>query len=156
MLENLSYEGERCSFTFEKFIERHMEGYLELARHNEPVLESKKVRDFLNRIKAPELSAAKQQVRATANLSASFEDAVNFISLNVTPLKQSQRNVASIDSNPTGRGFRGRGRGRGRGRTTARGSGHGGRVNAGGRDQSPGRGGNRHPPFTGYYTADEW
>jgi hypothetical protein len=38
-----------------------MKCYLELARYNEPVLKSKKVRDFLSRIKAPELQAVKQQ-----------------------------------------------------------------------------------------------
>jgi hypothetical protein len=52
-LEHLSYEGEKRGFTFEKFVERHMDCFLELARFNEPMLESKKVRDFLNRIKDP-------------------------------------------------------------------------------------------------------
>jgi hypothetical protein len=33
--------------TFKKFIERHMECYLELTRHSKPVNEAKKVRDFL-------------------------------------------------------------------------------------------------------------
>jgi hypothetical protein len=46
ILENLLYEGERKSFNFEKFIEKHMECNLKLARHNEPVNETKKVRDF--------------------------------------------------------------------------------------------------------------
>ena len=87
-LEHLVYEGEKKGFSFEKFIERHMDCYLELARHNEPVLESKKVRDFLTRIKAPELAAAKQQVRATPTLLVSFQDSANFIALSVTPLKQ--------------------------------------------------------------------
>jgi hypothetical protein len=64
MLENLSYEGEWKGFTFEKSVEKHIECYLELARFNEPVLGTKKVRDFLNRIKAPDLAAAKQQVKA--------------------------------------------------------------------------------------------
>jgi hypothetical protein len=41
-LEHLVYEGEKKGFNFEKFIERHMDCYLELARHNEPVLEAKK------------------------------------------------------------------------------------------------------------------
>jgi len=30
-LEHFFYEGERKSFNFEKFVERHMECYLELA-----------------------------------------------------------------------------------------------------------------------------
>jgi hypothetical protein len=48
-------------FTFEKFVEKHNEAFLELSRYGEPVLETKKVRDFLTRINAPELAAAKQQ-----------------------------------------------------------------------------------------------
>jgi hypothetical protein len=52
ILENIHYEGERKGFTFEKFVERHNECYLELIRHNEPVYEEKKVRDFLNHINA--------------------------------------------------------------------------------------------------------
>jgi hypothetical protein len=51
-LERLSYEGEKKGFTFKKFVERHMDCYLELARFNEPILETKKVRDLLSRIKA--------------------------------------------------------------------------------------------------------
>jgi len=92
-LEHLFYEGERRGFNFEKFIEYHMECYLELARHNEPVNETKNVRDFLARIKANELQAAVQQVRAAPALSASFVEAANFITLSVTSLKQTQRNI---------------------------------------------------------------
>ncbi len=86
-LEHLSYEGEKKGFTFEKFVERHMDCYLELAQFDESVLETKKVRNFLSRIKASELAAAIQQVKATAQLSNNFEEAVNFLSLSVVPLK---------------------------------------------------------------------
>jgi hypothetical protein len=41
-----------------------MECYQELERFNEPMLESKKVRDLLACIKAPKLVVAKQQVKA--------------------------------------------------------------------------------------------
>jgi hypothetical protein len=67
-----------------------MECHLELARHNEPINETKKVRDFLSRIKASELQASIQQVRATPELSALFTAAANFINLSVIPLKQNQ------------------------------------------------------------------
>ncbi len=77
MLDRLSYEGEK----------RGMDCYLELERFNEPVLETKKVRDLLNRIKAPELAAAKQQVKATDRLANSFEEAANFLALSIVPLK---------------------------------------------------------------------
>jgi hypothetical protein len=129
MLEHLSYNGERKGFTFEKFVERHMDAYLELERFNEPVLETKKVRGFLSQIKSSELAAAKQQVKATVNLLTNFEEAANFIALIVTPLKQPTRMVAGVDTStansPGGRGrggrFRNDGRGfRGRGRSFAR------------------------------------
>ncbi len=95
-LELLFYEGERRGFNFEKFIEHHIECYLVLARHNEPVNETKKVRDFLARIKANELQIAVQQVWATPALSASFVEAENFITLSMTPLKQTQRNIGAV------------------------------------------------------------
>jgi hypothetical protein len=106
-----------------------MDAYLELERFNEPVLETKKVRSFLSRIKSSELAAAKQQVKATVNLLTNFEEAANFIALIVTPLKQPTRMVAGVDTStansPGGRGrggrFRNDGRGfRGRGRSFAR------------------------------------
>jgi hypothetical protein len=148
-LDRLSYEGEKRGFTFEKFLERHLDCYLELERFNEPVLETKKVRDLLTRIKAPEFVAAKQQVRATDRLSNSFEEAANFLALSLVPLKVATRQVASAATTPsatTGTGLShsvgGRGGGRGRGRGRGRGHARGGR----------GRGRLR----TTYYTPEEW
>jgi hypothetical protein len=136
MLESLSYEGEKRSFTFEKFVQRQMECYQELERFNEPMLESKKGHDLLAHIKAPELAADKQQVKVTQNLATNFEEAVNFLSLSVVPIKQSNRNVAAFNAtrdgrtgghgrggranNHDGRGGPGRGRGRGIGRSRGR------------------------------------
>jgi hypothetical protein len=127
-LEHLAYDGERKGFTFERFIERHMDAYLELERFDEPVLESKKVRDFLNCIKSAELAAAKQQVKATAQLLNNFEEAVNFIALSVTPLKQPNRMVAGLGTNITA-SHGGRGRGGARGSGDGRGGRGHGRAN---------------------------
>lgn len=99
MLENIHYEGERKGFNFEKFIEKHNEAFLELSRYGEPVLESKKVRDFLARIHAPELAAAKQQVKATPTLLNNFQEAANFIALSVTPIKTNTRNIGAVSRN---------------------------------------------------------
>jgi hypothetical protein len=63
LLDKLAYTGEKKGFTFKKFVERHMECFLELTRFDELILESKKVWDFLNCISAPELQASVQQVR---------------------------------------------------------------------------------------------
>jgi hypothetical protein len=97
-LEWIHYEGERKGFNFEKFIEKHNEAFLELSRYGEPVLETKKVRDFLSRINAPELAAAKQQVKATPELLANFQEATNLIALSVTPLKIASREIGVVDT----------------------------------------------------------
>jgi len=109
-LEHICYDGEKKGFTFEKFVEKHNECYLELAHHNEPVYKEKKVRDFLQRINAPELQATKQQVRANENMMGNVQLAANFIALSVTPVKQSSRYVAAVQTDwISGRGGRGKG-----------------------------------------------
>jgi hypothetical protein len=107
-LDTIHYDGGKKGFTFEKFVEKHNECYLELARHNEPVYEEKKVRDFLQRINAPELQAAKQQVRANESMMTNFQLAANFIALSVTPTKQSTRYVAATHTGPAPPAGRGR------------------------------------------------
>jgi hypothetical protein len=156
-LEHLFYKGERKSFNFEKFVERHMECYLELAQHEEPVNESKKVQDFLARIKAPELQAAVQQVRAMAKLSANFTSMANFITLSVIPVKQNAWNIGAINTSANWGGRNGRGgQGRSGQDTTNRGCGRGlrgrGRGNRG-RDRSPSGWGKT---FTGYFSPQDW
>jgi len=47
-LESLVYEGKKKGFTFEKLARRHLECYLELARFNETIQETRKVHDLLN------------------------------------------------------------------------------------------------------------
>jgi hypothetical protein len=140
MLDRLSYEGEKRGFTFEKFFERHMDCYLELERFNEPVLETKKVHDLLNRIKAPELAAAKQQVRATDCLANSFEEAANFLALSIVPLKAATSIFPGARGGNKQEGSGGRGKGRGRRKGRGRGA----------------RGRGRGRLRTTYYTPEEW
>ncbi len=79
-------------------IEKHNESYLELERHGEPVIESKKVRDLLSRIKAPELQAAIQTVRANEEMTDDFQRAANFLALSIrTPAKQGQRIIGNVN-----------------------------------------------------------
>jgi hypothetical protein len=95
-LEALHYEGEK-RIHFEKFVEKHNETYLELERYGEPpVLEMEKVWDFIRQINSPELTAAVQQVKANPILLEDFQQRVNFIALNVTPVKTPQRNIGAI------------------------------------------------------------
>jgi hypothetical protein len=100
ILDGIHYEGKCKSFTFENFIERHNECFLELARQNEPVYKDKKVQDFLNCINAPELQAAIQTMRASPMMHVTFQEAANFIALSVKPAKQSTRYVASAHTEP--------------------------------------------------------
>jgi hypothetical protein len=73
ILEHIHYEGECKGFNFEKFVEKHNGAFLELARYGEPVLETKKLRDSLACINAPELGAVKQQVHATPACMPTFK-----------------------------------------------------------------------------------
>jgi hypothetical protein len=50
-LEHLFYEGEKKGFTFEKFLEKHYECFLELERHDEPVQETEKFEIFWQELK---------------------------------------------------------------------------------------------------------
>jgi hypothetical protein len=50
MLEHLTYKGKGQGFTFKKIVEKHKECHIELSRFNEPILETKELHDFLNRI----------------------------------------------------------------------------------------------------------
>ncbi len=151
LLQAIHYTGEKRGFTFEKFVQKHNEAFLELERQGEPVYEEKKVRDFLDRITAPELQAARQQVLSDANMMSNFQSAANFVSLSVPSTKQSTRYVASLGTKTEHQGGRGRGRGTGRG--------GGGRGRGGGRDggrDGRGRGRGRGGPNTRYHSAEEW
>jgi hypothetical protein len=168
-LERIHYEGERKGFNFEKFVEKHNEAFLELSRYGEPVLETKKVHDFFLRINAPELAAAKQQVRATPALLSNFQEAANFIALSVTPLTVASHDIGAFDTRtdttiqaetqttaisalaaPYGRGIRVQNARRGgRGRAFF--------PNPYGRGRGRGRG--RSTPTrlsTTYYTTEQW
>jgi hypothetical protein len=69
MIEHLHQEGEKRGFTFECFLEKHNQAFLELSCYNEPILKSKMVRDFLTQINALELAAAKKQIKARPIIS---------------------------------------------------------------------------------------
>jgi hypothetical protein len=101
-LEAIHYEGEKKGFNFEKCNNKHNKAFLKLSRYGEPVLETKKVQDFLNKINASELAVAKQQVCATPALLGNFQETDNFIALTVIPFCIPTRNIASVsaDENP--------------------------------------------------------
>jgi uncharacterized protein YxeA len=61
-LQILHYNGEKKGFTFETFVEKHNEAYLELEQQTELVYEEMKVHNFQEKMSTPELQAAKEQV----------------------------------------------------------------------------------------------
>jgi hypothetical protein len=162
-LHVIHYDGERKGFNFEKYVEKHNECFLELERQSEPVPERKKVQDFLDRITAPELQAAKQQVMVNAELMTDFQRASNFVALSVPSAKPDTRRIGQVkvENNPPKRGGRGGGTyGRGLGRSGSMG-GHSVRSSSGrgrGRWQGQARGGRGRGrgPDTRYYTPEEW
>jgi hypothetical protein len=113
MLDQLSYTGKKKGFTFEKFVKRHMECFLELSHFDKPILETKKVRNFLNCTMTLELQAFVQQVKATEALMTNFDQAANFISLSVQPIKPQSRSIGSLNTDSGGRHHTGRVRGNG-------------------------------------------
>ncbi len=158
-LANIHYDGERKSFTFETFIEKHNQCFLELSRQNEPVHEDKKVRDFLDRINASELQAAKQAVRTSEAMVGNFQLAANFVALSVAPAKSSTRFIASAQTDRSSQQGRGGGHrsGRGHGQSNDHkqsggcgrgGTGHQGHGGRGGRGKSNTK--------LGYYSYEEW
>jgi hypothetical protein len=168
-LENTYYEGDKKSFTFEKYCSIHKMAHKDLADYGEPVSEDKKVRKLLANIRTTHLAAACAAVLATEHLYSSFDLTVNYLTTFAasSQLLGQGRNIAA---NYTGRGGGrdgrgGRGRGRNGGRNSGRdGRGGRGRGRSGGRDGGRGQG-NRTPsaaevanfvPHSGYIETNLW
>jgi hypothetical protein len=145
LIEHLHYKGERATFTFEHFSGQLTKAYNDLQRYNEPILESKKVRDLLNKISDPKLESAKQAIRINSTYKNDFSMALNFLAESVdTQVGNKTRMISSMQQGGRGghrpphgrnnpRGGRGRsGRFTYRGRnTTHGGQGRGGRTGRG-------------------------
>ncbi len=132
-IEHLHYKGERATFTFEHFSTQLTKAYNDLQRYNEPILESKKVRDLLNKISDPRLESAKQAIRINHAYKNDFNMALNFLAESVdTHDKGKPRMISGMQSNSRG------------GRSSqARGYHRGGRIGRTGRFIHH-RGGNRY------------
>ena len=80
MLESTFYDGTRRNFTYEKYLETLQWAFVDLSSTGELVSEEHKLHIFLNGITDGRLSAAKNQVRASAHIWTTFEAASNYIS----------------------------------------------------------------------------
>jgi hypothetical protein len=169
LIEHLHYKGERATFTFEHFSGQLTKAYNDLQRYNEPILESKKVRDLLNKISDPKLESAKQAIRINSTYKNDFSMALNFLAESVDMQVGTKARMISIlqlgdrggrrshhkYNNP--RGGRGRfGRHTARGRNTNHGGhGRGGRT---GRGRSYGNDNSTLNPVgnSSYIPPSEW
>ena len=158
-VDNTYYDGDKRGFTFEKYCQIHKQAHKDLADFDEVMTEDRKVRKFLQGIRAQNLAPAKSTVIATDTLNMNFDATVNFMTTFAAQtglLTNTRRNISSVGQQKgrgeqggrAGRGGRGRGRGDGRG-----GRGGSGRGGRGGRGR--GRGGDGNVTDR-YYSYDEW
>jgi len=80
----------------------HQEAHNELLDLEEPVPETKKVKDFLKGIQAPELSVGKSIVLGDLKRLSDFEECQQFLGTliqNTTVQVKAERNVSAVHSN---------------------------------------------------------
>ena len=76
----VQYNGKTQNFAFEMYVMIHQKAHMELERHGESVLESKKVHDFLMGIQDPQLApATKDTAMVTMDFHNNFTNASNFL-----------------------------------------------------------------------------
>ena len=147
------YDGKSRNFTYEKYIERLNQAFVDMAEAGEAQPEDAKVRKFLNGLLADNLTSAKEHNLADIEPDGKLHDfkkASEYVARvmdnqhNIDSGSKS-RNVYSMDSR--GRGGQGRGQGRGRGRGQGRGRGRG---------RGRGGSGSSTTLTDGYYSPEEW
>lgn len=169
LMDSTFYDGRSRGFTFERYCETLQQAFTDIESTGETISENRKVRILMLGIRDDRLATAKSQVTATAELKATFDGAVNFISQflderrALTNQVNPPRNVSMASVNPGRSNGNGRGRGGGGGRRTFGRGGFGrnnGRGGYGGRNGN-GRGGagaaGRYTNVSDkYYTQQEW
>jgi hypothetical protein len=116
IIENIHYKGERATFTFEHFTGQLTKAYNDPQRYGEPIIESKKVQDLLNKITDPRLEGAKQVIRINQEYENNFTMAINFLSESVDTSgkgKPRMRSNVSQGGRNNGRGYAPSNRGQG-------------------------------------------
>jgi uncharacterized membrane protein YgcG len=150
IIEGTYFDGEKRGFTFEKYCSMHKQAHKDLEDYGEKCSEERKVRKFLEGIRASYLQPAVTQVHATEKYLENFDDAVNFIGTFVVRISNTGgRKVSAAGTDNRGRSDRGGRGGRGRGR------GRGGRGGRSGRGGGRGDGGG-NKIHTGNYSDKEW
>ena len=140
MMTRTFYSGDRAKFTWEKFVDIHLEAHELFTQTGEPLSESMKILNLKNGIRdTAMMENTIEAARTSPSANATFVNYVNFLTEGISnkrsraeTFKQGNpRTVSSVDTQGGGRG-RGYGRGFGRGR----GRGRGGRGFGRGRGRS--------------------
>jgi hypothetical protein len=103
LIEHLHYKGERATFTFKHFSGQLTKAYNDLQQYNEPILESKRVKDLLNKIKDPKLKSAKQAICINPAYKNDFSMALNFLAESVdTQVGSKTRMISGVQQGGRG------------------------------------------------------
>ncbi len=93
----MHYKGERSTFTFEHFSGLLTKAYNDLQRYGEPIIESKKVRDVLNKVSDPKLESAKQAICISPEYKNNFSMAFIFIAESVETIDRTKtRSISEL------------------------------------------------------------
>ena len=122
MMTRTFYSGDRAKFTWEKFVDIHLEAHELFTQTGEPLSESMKILNLKNGIRdTAMMENTIEAARTSPSANATFVNYVNFLTEGISnkrsraeTFKQgTPRTVSSVDAQGGGRG-RGFGRGRGR------------------------------------------
>jgi len=107
-IQNATYAGERCNWTFEQYYHVHQDAHYDLETYGEHISENKKVTNFLRGISAPQCEVAKAVVLSNSTYMNDFTVATQYIvsTLNVTILNNitsSKRNISGTNRRNDGK-----------------------------------------------------
>ena len=115
MIAQAEYKGETRNYTFMQYITAHQDAHNILAGLNEAVPESKKVNDFLARISAPNMEAAKAVIFSNHAYLASFTETqtylAHFVQTQDTHARIARNVSAAVTPGPGGKRSGGNGPG---------------------------------------------
>jgi hypothetical protein len=105
------YNGQKCTFTFDNYVEVHQGAHNTLLDLNEPVPETKKVTDFLAGITDPRLSNAKDLILGDAQRLQDFESCQQYLKtliFNKTTQEKHERQISGIKQGKQSGSYKGR------------------------------------------------
>ena len=118
------YRGETMRYTFEGFVTKLQNAYMTLAEYGEPVAETKKVNDLIEKIKVtnPALLAGISTIVSRADLCEDFAASSSYLAKIVGKQKSalSRRNIKVVEIVKTPGGGKDKGKGKGKIKIQAR------------------------------------